>query len=112
MKQYAQTILLKDEPGVIATYEAHHAAIWPEVVAGLRNIGIEQMVIWRSGQHLFMLMHTVDHFDPGRDFARYEASDPRCGEWQRLMESLQEPVPEAQSGEWWAAMTEVFRLKS
>lgn len=110
MKQFAQTILLKDDPAVISAYEAHHAAIWPEVAEGLRGIGIEQMVIWRSGRQLFMLMQTADTFDAARDFVRYEAGHPRREEWQRLMESFQEPVPEAQPGEWWAAMREVFRL--
>jgi len=112
VKQFAQTILLKDDPAVIAAYEAHHAAIWPEVAQGLREIGIERMVIWRSGRRLFMLMETVDGFDPARDFARYEDGQPRRQEWQRLMESFQEPVPEAKPGEWWAAMDEVFRLKA
>lgn len=110
MKQYAQTLLLKGDPAVIAAYRAHHASIWPEVAEGLREIGIMQMQIWLLGRRLFMLMETVDDFVPERDFARYEAGHPRRAEWQRLMESLQEPVPEAQPGEWWAAMEEVFRL--
>jgi len=110
VKQYAQTLMLKDDPAVIAAYKAHHANIWPEVAEGLRAIGITQMQIWLLGRRLFMLMETVDDFDPGSDFPRYEAGHPRRAEWQRLMESLQEPVPEAKPGEWWAAMEEVFRL--
>ena len=70
------------------------------------------MVIWLLGRRLFMLMETVDDFDPGRDFARYVEAHPRHREWQDLMESLQEPVPEAAPGEWWAAMEEVFRLRA
>ena len=49
MKTYAQTILLRDEPGVIEAYRQHHDAIWPEVAEGLRGIGIEQMRIWLIG---------------------------------------------------------------
>ncbi|MGH2634333.1 MAG: L-rhamnose mutarotase [Tepidiformaceae bacterium] len=109
MKRLAQTILLKDDQA-IAAYEAHHAAIWPEVAEGLREIGIEQMLIWRSGRRLFMVMETVDGFDATRDFARYEAGHPRRQQWQRLMESLQAPTPEAKPGEWWTKMAEVFRL--
>jgi L-rhamnose mutarotase len=55
-------------------------------------------------------METVDGFDPERDFARYRASDPRIDEWQALMESLQEPVPGAAPGEWWAEMRLVYSL--
>ncbi len=110
MQHYGLTILLKDEPGVIDRYVAEHAAIWPEVQQGLRAIGIKQMRIWLVGRRLFMHMETIDGFDMARDFARYEAATPRAPEWQRLMESLQEPAPEAQPGEWWAEMRQVFDL--
>lgn len=110
MKTYAQTLDLRDEPGVIATYEEHHRAIWPEVAIGLRAIGIERMRIWRLGRRLFMLMETIDDFDADRDFARYIDSDPRVREWQDLMASMQESAPGAAPGELWANMTQVFEL--
>ena len=110
MKRYARTINLKDDPDVIARYVEHHRTVWPEVERGLRAIGIERMLIWRLGRRLFMLMETVDAFDPDADFARYAASDPRITEWQSLMESLQEPVPDAKPGEWWADMNLVYEL--
>ena len=49
MKTYAQTILLRDEPGVIEAYRQHHDAIWPEVAEGLRGIGIEQVLLISVG---------------------------------------------------------------
>ena len=110
MKTYAQTIDLRDDPVVFATYDEHHASVWPEVASGLRAIGIERMRIWRLGRRLFMLMETVDAFDLERDFARYMEGGPRIREWQELMASLQEPVPGAQVGELWANMQLVFDL--
>jgi L-rhamnose mutarotase len=110
VKQYAQTIQLKDDPKVIEEYRRYHSDVWPEVQKGLREVGIRQMVIWLLGRRLFLLMETSDDFDPARDFARYEGGNPLRREWQRLMESFQEPVPEAAEGEWWATMEEVFRL--
>jgi L-rhamnose mutarotase len=68
------------------------------------------MRIWRLGRRLFMVMETSDAFDPGRDWLRYMAMDPRISEWQSLMESFQEPVPEAKTGEWWADMEPVYAL--
>jgi L-rhamnose mutarotase len=111
MKRYAQTINLKDDPETIARYEAHHRAIWPEVEAGLRGIGIDRMLIWRLGRRLFMVMETTDAFDSDVDWSRYMASGGRIAEWQSLMESMQEPVPEAKPGEWWAAMDLLFALE-
>jgi len=103
MKQYGRTINLKDDPQIIGRYLEYHRAIWPEVERGLKSIGIERMLI-------FMLMETTDAFDPERDFPRYEASNPRNREWQDLMASMQEPVADAQPGEWWAEMKLVFTL--
>lgn len=110
MKQYGRTINLKDDPKIIERYLEHHRAIWPEVERGLKSIGIERMLIFKLGRQLFMFMETTDDFDPDRDFPRYEANNPRNREWQQLMASMQEPVPGAQPGEWWAEMTLVFSL--
>ena len=111
MKRYARTLNLKDDQAVIQHYLDYHRRVWPEVERGLRAIGIERMLIWRLGRRLFMLMEAVDGFDPERDFARYMDSDPRIREWQALMETFQEPVPEANPGEWWADMELVYDLR-
>jgi L-rhamnose mutarotase len=110
MKQYGRTILLKDDPKIIERYLEHHRTIWPEVERGLKSIGIERMLIFMLGRQLFMFMETIDSFEPERDFARYEAMSPRNREWQQLMASMQEPVPDARPGEWWAEMKLVFSL--
>lgn len=110
MKTYARTLNLKDDPAIIQRYIEYHRAAWPEVQRGLRAVGIERMRIWLLGRRLFMLMETTDTFDPERDWARYMAGGPRIREWQDLMASFQEPVPEAKAGEWWADMELVFAL--
>jgi L-rhamnose mutarotase len=111
MKRFGRTLNLKDDPATIQRYVAYHRDVWPEVEHGLRAIGIERMLIWRLGRRLFMLMETVDDFAPERNFARYLESAPRIREWQALMETLQEPVPEAKPGEWWADMELVYALE-
>ena len=110
MKTYARTLNLKDDPAIVQRYIEHHRAAWPEVERGLLGIGIERMRIWLLGRRLFMLMETTDAFDPERDWARYLDGAPRIRRWQDLMASLQEPVPEAKAGEWWADMELVFAL--
>jgi L-rhamnose mutarotase len=110
MKQYGRTINLKDDPDILRRYVEYHRAAWPEVERGLKSIGIHRMMIWMMGRQLFMFMETDDSFAPERDFARYEASNPRIKEWQDLMASFQEPVAGAQPGEWWADMKLVYSL--
>jgi L-rhamnose mutarotase len=106
---YGLTLQLRDAPGVTERYRAEHARAWPEVIARLREAGIRELRIFLLGRRLFMYMQADDGFDPARDLAALD-DDPRCREWDELMRSLQEPVPEAQAGDWWAAMEEVFDL--
>ena len=109
MKSYGMTLNLRDDPAVIAKYKEYHRAVWPEVLAALRRIGISKMKIFLRGRRLFMYLEAHDAFDLHRDFPRYMERE-RAQEWDALMREYQEPVPEAASGEWWASMEEVFDL--
>jgi len=109
MQSYGLTLLLKDDADVIDRYKRYHREAWPEVIARLKEIGIIEMKIFLIGRRLFMYMEAIDGFDPDRDFPKLNEL-PRYREWDVLMSSMQERVPEAREGEWWAAMEEVFDL--
>ncbi|MEM9673391.1 MAG: L-rhamnose mutarotase [Bacteroidota bacterium] len=110
MKDYALTVNLKDDPEVIQQYEEYHAHVWPEVLSALKEVGIHDMKIYRLGRRLFMFMLTEDDFDPDVDFPRYLTLHPRCQEWEDLMGTFQEKVPEAQPDEKWVQMKKVFEF--
>jgi L-rhamnose mutarotase len=110
VKQYAKTILLKDDPQLIAEYRRHHDEIWPEVVQSFRAVGVRDIQIWMIGRRLFMLMTTTDEFNPDTDLARYLHLHPRNNVWEELMATYQERAPEAQPHEHWAAMELVFQM--
>src|SRR5215213_8872724 len=103
MKSYAKTLLLQDDPAKIEDYKRHHAAVWPEVLAALRESGVTGMKIWLLGTRMFMLMETTDDYDPTQGGGQY-ASHPRVQEWETLMHTLQARAPEAPSDAWWADM--------
>ena len=109
MKAFAMTLNLKDAPDVVERYKEYHLAVWPEVLDGLCGIGVSEMKIFLQGRRLFMYLGTGDDFEPSRDFLRYMATD-RAREWDELMRTYQERVPEAAPDEWWAEMEEVFDL--
>ena len=111
MKHYALTLNLKDDPEIIERYKEHHRHPWPEPLQGLKEVGIEGMRIYLLGRRMSMHMTTTDDFDPARDFARYVERNPKAAEWDELMRTFQERVPEAGEGEWWAFMECVFDLK-
>jgi L-rhamnose mutarotase len=110
MKSYAKTILLKNDPEKIAEYRRHHDHIWSEVVASFRKVGVLDMRIWLIGNRLFMVMDTEDDFDPDTSLEKYVQLDPKNDQWESLMATYQEPVPEARPGEHWADLELVFRM--
>ena len=111
MKCFAQALDLKDDPALIAQYKRHHAAVWPEVTAALRAIGITRMKLFLLGTHLFMYYEAPDSFNPARDYQTYVAN-PKAQAWDALMRTFQQRVPEARPGDWWAPMDLVFDLES
>jgi len=109
MKCYGLTLCLRDDPDAIAAYIQYHQAVWPQVCARIREVGIHTMRIFLRGRRLFMYIETDDAFDLTRDFSRVN-EDPVSAEWNRLMATLQERAPEANPDEWWAPMELVFDL--
>lgn len=107
MKRYCQTLTLVDDEEMIAKYVEVHAHVWPEVIAGQREVGIVDMQIYRRGRSLFMIMDTVDEFDFGRDMARL-ATLPRQAEWEAYVSQFQGCASDASSAEKWQLMERIF----
>jgi L-rhamnose mutarotase len=110
MTRHVLAVDLKDEPGVIDAYTAHHRRVWPEVLGSLRAAGFADLQIYMLGRRLVMLIDLGDGIDVNRLFAVHAASHPRVAEWEALMKSMQQPPEGAAPGEWWAAMQPVFQL--
>jgi L-rhamnose mutarotase len=100
---------LRDDDNAIETYRVHHQRVWPEVLASLRRAGIRELDIYLLGRRLVMVVET-DGPDVRGCFAAHAASHPRVVEWEALMRSLQQQVPDAPPGDWWAQMEPVFSL--
>lgn len=109
MRSYGLSLDLRDDPLLIARYKEEHRRAWPVVLKRLDEIGVTEMKIFLLGRHLFMYCRTTDGFDPRRDFAR-ALDDPEYRRWDGLMRTMQQRVPEAKDGEWWAMMELVFDL--
>ncbi len=106
MQQHALALDLKDDPALIAEYEAWHRAVWPEITKSIRYAGIESLKIWRAGNRLFMLIETDDDFS-------FEKSRRRRGQSARRKMGRADVCFQpllAAPGEKWVRMTEVFDL--
>ena len=107
MKRYCQTLELRDDPALIDKYVEVHRHVWPEVIAGQREVGILDMQIYRHGRRLFMIMDTRDDFDFERDMARLVGL-PRQAEWEAYVARFQGCDPDASSADKWQRMERIF----
>jgi L-rhamnose mutarotase len=106
MKRFGMVIKLK--PGAATAYREYHSAVWPEVVAMIRDCNIRNYSIYFKGDTLFSYFEYNGN-DLKADWAKM-AAHAKTQEWWAIIEPLQDPVADRQEGEWWATMEEVFHL--
>lgn len=107
MKKYCFALDLKDDPVLIAEYEAYHRAVWPEILKSIQDSGILQMEIYRTGNRMFMIMETTDTFSLEAK-GRADLLNPKVQEWEALMWKYQQALPDAKPGEKWRLMKRIF----
>ena len=111
VKRYVQTMDLKDDPELIAEYKRRHSQeeAWPEIQAGIREVGILDMQIFILGTRLVMIVETPVDFEWDRAMARL-ATLPRQQEWEDYMAIFQQCAEGATSNEKWQMMERMFYL--
>ena len=111
VKRYVQTMDLKDNPELIAEYKRRHSQeeAWPEIRAGIREVGILDMQIFILGTRLVMIVETPVDFNWDRAMARL-ATLPRQQEWEDYMAIFQQCAEGATSDEKWQMMERMFYL--
>jgi L-rhamnose mutarotase len=108
LQEIAMTINLKNDSAAIAKYKEYHRQPWPELVAANKAAGIQKARIYLHGRRLVMLLTVPKNWDSEKAGQAYANSSPKVKEWGKLMETFQEPVPEAKPGESWAPMELVY----
>src|SRR5687768_9225203 len=103
MNRYCLTLDLRDDPQLIREYEAHHRKVWPEIIASIKESGIEKMEIYRHGNRLCMIMETKNDFSFEKK-AEKDAASSKVQEWEKLMWKYQQPLPGSAKGEKWKLM--------
>ncbi len=104
MRRYGMVV--KVRPEKLEEYKRLHAAVWPEVLAMIRECNIRNYSIYHKDGYLFGYFeyHGEDY---AADMAKM-AADPATQRWWDLCNPCQEPLPTRAPGEWWAQMEEVF----
>jgi len=109
MKRYCLTLDLKDDPQLIAEYEAYHKEIWPEIRDNITTSGIVDMEIYRFSNRLMMIMEVNDEFS-FQNKGAMDAENEKVQEWETLMWKYQQAVPGTKPGEKWVLMDKIFEL--
>ncbi|MEY8529778.1 L-rhamnose mutarotase [Bacteroides sp.] len=111
VKRYCQTLSLRDNPELIAAYKKAHSKeeAWPEIRAGIREVGILEMEIYIIGSKLFMIVETPLDFDWNTAMEKL-AKLPRQAEWEDYVAKFQQCAEGATSDEKWQMMERMFYL--
>lgn len=109
MKRFCLALDLKNDPSLIAAYEAYHEKIWPEIEVSIKSAGILNMEIYRIENRLFMIMETTADFSFEKKLLM-DTSNPFVQQWEELMWKFQQPLPWAREGEKWMLMQQIFEL--
>jgi L-rhamnose mutarotase len=109
MKRYCLLLDLKNDPQLIAEYEARHREVWPEILESIKTAGITDMQIYRWQNRLFMIMETDETFSFEAKAAADAASE-KVQAWESLMWQYQQALPGVAPGQKWQLMDKIFQL--
>jgi hypothetical protein len=88
-------------------YHATQFKNWPDVSKGFCNAGFQQLLVFRSGCRLMLVISIpkgkkLDDLNP-----KTIENNPRVNDWNRLMKKYQEGVPGTRKGEVWVFFKQV-----
>jgi len=109
-RRFCLALDLKDDPKLIAQYKRYHEKVWPEVTESIKDSGIEDMEIYLLGTRMFMIMEVNDSFTFDKK-AKADKRNPKVQEWEELMSTFQQALPQAKKGEKWMKMERIFKLE-
>lgn len=111
VKRYCQMLDLRDDAEMIARYRRAHseAEMWPEILKGIRQVGILEMEMYILDNHVFMIVETPEDFDWDSAMSRL-AQLPRQQEWEDYVAVLQGCAKGMTSAGKWHMMERMFHL--
>ena len=111
VKRYCRTMDLKPDDTLIREYIHRHSEgeAWPEILGGIREVGILEMEIYIFDNRLFMIVETPVDFDWDNAMARL-ATLPRQQEWEDFMAIFQQCHEGDTAEDKWKMMPRIFHI--
>lgn len=91
-------------------YLDYHKQVWPQVEAGFKKAGYKKIVLYRYNYLLVMKITVPVGANLGEMGKLAEASDPRCAEWNKLMNGYQKGVEGAMVGQTWVEAQQFYQF--
>ncbi len=110
-KRYCKILKLQENAELIEKYKKVHLPgnIWPEIPAGIREVGIIDMELYIHGSIAIMIMDTVAGFDHEKAMKRL-AGLPLQKEWEEYVSAFQNAGDKSATPEKWEVMERIFVL--
>lgn len=93
-------------------YLDYHKQVWPQVEAGFKKAGYKKIVLYRYDYLLVMKITVPVGADLGEMGKLAEASDPRCAEWNKLMNTYQKGVEGTLPEQTWVEAKQFYEFKN
>ena len=105
-KRTVMTLELENDPVLLKEYKEIHGEgkVWPQILANMDTVGIEDMEIYLLGYQAFLIMDAKPKYDMEKDGLRW-ANLPREKEWQKYVAKFQKVDPNNKALEKWKIMT-------
>ena len=110
LKKYCMSLDLKNDAEKIDAYIQHHHNVWPEINQSLIDSGIEYAEIYITGNRLFMILEVDDSFTFEKK-SIMDSQNPKVQEWEALMETFQQKLPNTEKDTKWVLMDKIYSLK-
>ena len=110
MQKHCLALDLKNDAALIAEYEQYHLKIPIAIDKSIRDAGITNLEIYRTGNRLFMILEATDAFSFDKK-SKIDAENPDVQAWETLMWRFQQALPNAKDGEKWVVMDKIFSLQ-
>lgn len=109
--RYVRTLTLRPDSRLRDEYVRRHQpdSIWPEIVRGIRSVGVLGMDIFISGYNLTMIVEAPVDFNWDEAMGRLGRL-PRQQEWEDFMAEFQQADAGASPAEKWQPMEQMFHL--
>lgn len=88
-------------------YHATQFEKWPEVTKGFCNAGFEQLLLFRNGRQLVLVISIPKGENLDRLNPRTTANNPRMKEWNKIMSKYQEGIQGTKKGETWVFLNQI-----